>query len=182
MTRLEYEADRKAHRDKVCQLYKDGHTRQEIADMTGYSKSYVDIIVRNIKGPSERREMNEDQRKKVLEMRKAGKKLREIAAEVGFSQSAVQKYIKNCEYEEKEAEEVVEEKPINFGNVSYSAIPTGTVISETIKERDGEKRVVKWMFEKQYRHHACFINKSGIRRCFTNAELINMKIIFPQVM
>ncbi len=175
MTREEYEAERRLHRDKVCQLHKDGYGREEIADMTGYSKSYVDRIIRKIKGPSERRKMSEEQKRKALEMRKDGKKLREIAAEVGFSQSTVQKYIKNCGQEENE--EAAGNELTATGKTLFSAIPSGTVITETIKERDGEERVVKWTLEKQYRYHACFKNKIGIRRCFTNAELLQRRVI-----
>lgn len=60
-------------------------------------------------------------------------------------------------------------------------IPAGTVLREQIQQKGEADRVVEWKFEKQYPHHATFKNGYGIRRSFSNAELLQRKIIFPQV-
>lgn len=60
-------------------------------------------------------------------------------------------------------------------------VKRGTVIIEKLDNRDEEKRFVEWTFVKQYKHHALFVNKKGIRRCFTNAELYGRGLVIPKI-
>lgn len=176
MTRAEYQEERRTARERVYSLHKSGRSKFEIAKMTGYSISYIAVLIRQMEGPAERRTMSEEHREKVLEMHKAGKKLREIAAEIGFSQAAVQRYIKQCEAGDDAGAD--RNEPTVVG---YSSVPPGTVIKETVSERGEKSKIAEWTFVEQYPHHALFINKAGSRRCFPNGELIQRNIIHPQV-
>lgn len=108
MTRTEYETKTKNLRKEVHRLYKAGYSRQEIADATGYSKSYVERIIYAINGPTERKALSEADRKQILKLRTEGKTIQKIAKEVGFSMSTVQKCLKDQKEieEEKQPEEV----------------------------------------------------------------------------
>lgn len=101
MTRTEYETKTRNLRKEVHRLYKAGYSRQEIADATGYSKSYVERIIYAINGPAEKKTLNEADREQILKLRGEGKTIQEIAKEVGFSMSTVQK----CLNDQREAEE-----------------------------------------------------------------------------
>lgn len=108
MTRTEYETKTKNLRKEVHRLYKAGYSRQEIADATGYSKSYVERIIYAINGPAEKKTLNEADREQILKLRSEGKTIQKIAKEVGFSMSTVQKCLKD----QKEIEE--EKQPEEF--------------------------------------------------------------------
>lgn len=181
VTRQEYESKATANREMVYQLHKDGYKAKEIADVTGYSEAYVNHLIRKNKKPAGRRFMSDADRETVIALHKDHKTLKEIADVIGFSQSAVQKCVKNFEDAEKKKNPAPEEKSYMMANVPYTRIPPGTVINEVIEEKGEEKRRVKWVFEKQYPAHATFKNGYGIRRSFSNAELLQRKIIFPQV-
>lgn len=92
---------------EVTELYEKGFSRKQIAETTGYSKSYVDLIIRQQNGPQKRRAISKEQEKVILSLNKQGKSLREIGAVVGFSQSAVRTCIKKHE----EAEQVKSGEP-----------------------------------------------------------------------
>lgn len=186
VTRSEYESKTKERREMVYQLHKSGHKVKEIADMTGYSEAYVDHLIRKTRKPMGRRTMSDADREKAIALHKDHKTLKEIADVIGFSQSAVQKCIKDYEDAEKEKNpDPPEEKTYIMANAPHTSIQPGTVIYEIINEKDGEKRKVKWIFEKQYRNHATFCRtlRNGIvlRRSFQNTELFQRKIIFPKV-
>jgi len=167
----------------VYQLHNDGHKVKEIADMTGYSEAYVDHLIRKLKKPmGRRRTMSDADREKVIALHKEHKTLKEIAAAIGFSLSAVQKCVKSYEDAEKEKNpDPPEEKAYMMANVPYTRIPPGTVINEVIEEKGEGKRSIRWVFEKQYPAHATFKNRYGIRRSFSNAELMQREIIFPKM-
>ena len=175
MNRSDYETRVKASHEKICKMYLDGMKKKEIAKETGYSECYVDLLIRKMKGPTERRSMSDADRDRIVKLRGEGKTIRGIACEIGFSMSAVQKYLKEQEEEKKSQNE--EPNPLILGNVAHIHIPSGTVIYENVREREGGvARKVKWTFVKQYPHHALFASQYGKKRCFTNAELINKGI------
>ncbi len=172
MTRTEYETKTRNLRKEAYRLYKAGYSRQEIADATGYSKSYVERIIYAINGPAEKKTLSEADRAQILKLRSEGKTIQKIAKEVGFSMSTVQKCLK----EQREAEKSKNETPDPEmpGNVLHIPIPSGTELYETVRE-DGTTRKIKWTLVRQYPYHAMFKNQYGKRRCFTNAELMNRK-------
>lgn len=108
MTRTEYETRKKDLHKEVHRLSKAGYSRQEIAEATGYSKSYVDRIVYAMNGPTEKKTLSGADREQILKLRAEGKTIQEIAKEVGFSMSTVQKCLKDQKEieEEKQPEEV----------------------------------------------------------------------------
>lgn len=171
MTRPEYEAKVKASHERIYKMYLNGMDKKTIARNTDYSETYVDLIIRKAKGPTERRSMSDSDRDRIIKLRKEGKIIKEIASEIGFSMAAVQRCLKVQEEKEKSQKE--ELRTVIPRNTTYTPIPVGTVLYETIKEGDGTERKMKWIFEKQYPHHALFKNQQGIKRCFTNADLIN---------
>lgn len=59
-------------------------------------------------------------------------------------------------------------------------VPKGTEIHEIIKV-NSTIHEEHWYFVKQYTHHAMFKNRSGIRRCFDNAELYTRGLVIPKV-
>lgn len=175
MNRSDYEAKVKASHEKIYKMYLDGMDKKAIARNTGYSEAYVDLIIRKAKGPTERRSMSDADRDRIVKLRGEGKTIREIACEIGFSMSAVQKYLKERDKEKKSQNE--KPNPMIQGNAAHIHIPSGTVIYETVREREGgATRKVKWTFVKQYPHHALFASQYGKKRCFTNAELVNKGI------
>lgn len=175
MTRTEYEAKVKASHEKIYKMYLNGMDKKAIACNTGYSEAYVDLIIRKAKGPTERRSMSDADRDRIIKLRGEGKIIKEIASEIGFSMSAVQKCLKVQEEMKNPKKE--ESRPLIPRNVTYIPIPVGTVICETIKENDGIEIKAKWILERQYPHHALFKNQHGIKRCFTNTELINRGVL-----
>lgn len=172
MTRTEYETKTRNLRKEVHRLYKAGYSRQEIADATGYSKSYVERIIYAINGPAEKKTLSDSDREQILKLRTEGKTIREIAKEVGFSTSTVQKCLKDQREAEKEKSNNKTPDPKMPGNVLHIPIPSGTELYETVRE-DGTTRKIKWTLVRQYPYHAMFKNQYGKRRCFTNAELMN---------
>lgn len=112
MNRSDYEAKVKASHEKIYKMYLDGMKKKEIAKKTGYSECYVDLLIRKMKGPTERRSMSDADRDKIIKLRGEGKTIREIACEIGFSMSAVQKYLKEQEETEKEKEKEPETEPV----------------------------------------------------------------------
>lgn len=109
MTRQEFESRAKDNYEKIYKMYLEGMNKKEIAKKVGYSEGYVDLLIRKMKGSSERRVMSDDDKKKVIKFRKEGKTIKEIATEVGFSMSAVQKCLKDHEEikEDKQPEEML---------------------------------------------------------------------------
>lgn len=112
MTRTEYETKTRNLRKEVHRLYKAGYSRQEIADATGYSKSYVERIIYAINGPAEKKTLSESDREQILKLRAEGKTIQEITKEVGFSMSTVQKCLKDQREAEEEGQP--EEFPSKF--------------------------------------------------------------------
>ena len=112
MTRTEYETKTRNLRKEAYRLYKAGYSRQEIADATGYSKSYVERIIYAINGPAERKALSETDREQILKLRGEGKTIQKIAQTVGYSMSTVQKCLKD--QRETEEKEQPEEFPSKF--------------------------------------------------------------------
>lgn len=112
MTRTEYETKTRNLRKEAYRLYKAGYSRQEIADATGYSKSYVERIIYAINGPAEKKTLREADREQILKLRGEGKTIQKIAKEVGFSMSTVQKCLKDQREAEEEGQP--EEFPSKF--------------------------------------------------------------------
>lgn len=179
MTRTEYEQNVKENHEKVYQMHEAGLSNREIMEKTGYSKSYIVRVIGKMRGSQERRTISEDDRQKILALRKEGKTIAAIAKEVEFSFGAVQRCIKRQQEEEKAKQPVKNNNCKFMRSNAYSRVPPDTVIREIVNEKDLGQRTVIWRFEKQYRHHATFINQYGIRRSFTNSELVQRNIIFP---
>lgn len=172
MTRTTYETKAKDLHKEVYRLYKAGYNKREIADSTGYSESYVDVLIRKMKPRTERKLVGEADKARIIKLRKEGLTIQKIADEIGFSAAAVQRCLKI----QKEAEKAKEEtKHLLSADMTPVSIPSGTVIYETVRE-DGTVRKIKWTFVKQYPYHALFISQYGKRRCFPNAELMNKGI------
>lgn len=112
MTRTEYETKTRNLRKEAYRLYKAGYSRQEIADATGYSKSYVERIIYAINGPAEKKTLSEADREQILKLRAEGKTIQKIAQTVGYSMSTVQKCLKDQREAEEEGQP--EESPSKF--------------------------------------------------------------------
>lgn len=179
MTRQEYKAKVKASHEKIYKMYLDGMDKKTIARNTGYSESYVDVIIRKAEGTVGNRRhirhMNDADKDRTIKLRKEGRTIKEIADEIGFSAAAVQRYLKVREEEEKEKAAVKEIQPLMALKTLPVSIPPGTVLYETVRE-DGTERKIKWTLVRQYPHHALFISQYGKKRCFPNVELMSRGI------
>ncbi|MCI8443755.1 MAG: HTH domain-containing protein [Clostridia bacterium] len=104
----------KKRREKVKELYEEGKTNQEIANILKVSKQTVANDIYYLKGRGEITGKIEERREKVKELYKAGKTSQEIADILGISKQTVKNDIyylrKQGEITGKERKEIIEKR------------------------------------------------------------------------
>lgn len=95
--------------NRIVSLYKEGFTRNEIADITHYSYAYVNDLLKRAGYISDRKKHSyEDYRDRVEQMYYSGMEMLDIARELDVSVMNVRKWVNKIRLERKE--KIEEEK------------------------------------------------------------------------